>query len=39
MFGSNNNNQTFTMIYNIYQILAGSLTAFFKFIQTLYNAE
>lgn len=39
MFGSNNNTETFEMIYKIYTILTGAMTAFFKFIQSLYNAE
>ncbi len=37
MFGSNDA-ETMDLIYKLYMILSRSATAFFKFIQALFNA-
>ena len=37
MFGSNDS-QTMDLMYKLYMILSRSATAFFKFIQALFNA-
>lgn len=38
MFGSKDN-ETIVMLNTLYQLLMGAMTAFFRFIESLYTAE